>query len=928
MYIYQKDELIPQKKEVEIDKDIGKPKDISVKEVDTTLKVQTANSVNRKQYKINTNSEKKPVRIRGKAVNRTAISVNNSQIAVQKRSENILPKSQMKQNETNDSENDTEKKNIVYINKNCIQVNRKKSSIRRNKNVNIKQKVINKTRDIIDEQAENDSGAAAISSGFKVVRGIQISAEAFRTSQLLSEGMVKGVKTTFKGVKNVASVPERIRTGEIQINVKQKIRNIKTTTRKIVTADIKITKSDLKKLKNRTLDFTKRELILSRDITHKGTIKMADSLADSDDMGLQSLGTGIKTVNITGEIVGKSIDGVKAVPGQIKGVKTQVKKQVNTAVNKTIQTGKIAEHSYQAVKTQIRNVKKDGIKASLKKYGQSWKKSVRYKTKTAVIKAGNSIVSATFSGLRTVAVKVAIPIIIASVFIMFFINLISSVGVATASIFSPFMSNKSGQEINETEWLESKIDNKRAELITEVQKLYDKNLKKNGGEYDYIQISTNISAVSTAVTRENIDSSVYTTEKYIQLIQPIFHVMMLTKYELNADENEMTDVFNDIWDNISNITTEKQEEQFCDEGIKDRDGLVHADLNICPNHTEVKYHDQTTINTMISTCDIPTYVCKGHKDNLLLCGKSEGMTETRTLICKKSEHKHTASCFVSKGAFLIKTCPYNEEHEHSEEAGCYSIVIENHKHIEWKSETEPGCYATKYCTPDKTMNQPCTNCEYTIKCKGYAQCLGHKILKIKVIQNSFEDLLYRYYGKEIEELEARDNLTPDERLYLNDLKDNYDICSEYIKVISEEMGINTNEIISYDDTTLNQITSLACSYVGNPYVYGGTDIENGIDCSAFVQYIYGKFGTNLPRTSKEQVKCGQEVNSIDEAKQGDLIFYADDSNRDGVETDDEVYHVAMYIGDGKIVHASNEAPYPKGGIKISYVGAPYKIKRM
>ncbi len=95
-----------------------------------------------------------------------------------------------------------------------------------------------------------------------------------------------------------------------------------------------------------------------------------------------------------------------------------------------------------------------------------------------------------------------------------------------------------------------------------------------------------------------------------------------------------------------------------------------------------------------------------------------------------------------------------------------------------------------------------------------------------------------------------------------------------------------------------KIAKYGCQFIGNPYVYGGTSLTNGADCSGFVYRIYGNFGYSLPRTSYEQRSAGSSV-SYDEAQPGDLICY------DG--------HVGMYIGGGKIVHASNA----KTGIKVS-----------
>ena len=94
-----------------------------------------------------------------------------------------------------------------------------------------------------------------------------------------------------------------------------------------------------------------------------------------------------------------------------------------------------------------------------------------------------------------------------------------------------------------------------------------------------------------------------------------------------------------------------------------------------------------------------------------------------------------------------------------------------------------------------------------------------------------------------------------------------------------------------------QIAKYACQFVGNPYVPGGTSLTNGADCSGFTYRVYADFGYSLPRTSTEQRSAGREV-SYSEAQPGDLICYSG--------------HVAIYIGGGKIVHASTQ----KTGIKV------------
>jgi hypothetical protein len=102
-----------------------------------------------------------------------------------------------------------------------------------------------------------------------------------------------------------------------------------------------------------------------------------------------------------------------------------------------------------------------------------------------------------------------------------------------------------------------------------------------------------------------------------------------------------------------------------------------------------------------------------------------------------------------------------------------------------------------------------------------------------------------------------------------------------------------------------EIANFAKSFVGGRYIYGGTNPYIGADCSGFVKYILANAaGVGLPRTSSEQSTRGTTVASADQLQPGDLIFYG--SGR-------SVSHVAMYIGDGKIVHASSA----RTGIKIS-----------
>ncbi len=105
-------------------------------------------------------------------------------------------------------------------------------------------------------------------------------------------------------------------------------------------------------------------------------------------------------------------------------------------------------------------------------------------------------------------------------------------------------------------------------------------------------------------------------------------------------------------------------------------------------------------------------------------------------------------------------------------------------------------------------------------------------------------------------------------------------------------------------STRSKLVNFALQYVGNRYVWGGTSLTNGVDCSGFTMRVMQQFGVSLPHYSGSQAKMGKKVTSAS-MKPGDLIFYGNSRGR--------VNHVAIYIGGGQIVHAASR----KSGIKIS-----------
>ena len=112
-----------------------------------------------------------------------------------------------------------------------------------------------------------------------------------------------------------------------------------------------------------------------------------------------------------------------------------------------------------------------------------------------------------------------------------------------------------------------------------------------------------------------------------------------------------------------------------------------------------------------------------------------------------------------------------------------------------------------------------------------------------------------------------------------------------------------------------EVCEYALQFVGNAYKWGGTSLTKGADCSGFTLAVYSKYGVFLPHSSKAQANCGTRVD-ISEIQPGDLVFYGGKS----------IHHVAMYIGNGQVVHAWNS----KAGITTTsmYYNTPTRVMRV
>ncbi len=132
------------------------------------------------------------------------------------------------------------------------------------------------------------------------------------------------------------------------------------------------------------------------------------------------------------------------------------------------------------------------------------------------------------------------------------------------------------------------------------------------------------------------------------------------------------------------------------------------------------------------------------------------------------------------------------------------------------------------------------------------------------------------------------------------------VSAEYVDVVTKlDTAITMTELLygaGVSDVRVD-LTEYAKQFLGNPYVWGGTSLTNGADCSGFVLSIFAKYGISMPRVADAQATVGTSI-SADQLLPGDLIFYG----KGGY-----INHVAIYIGGGQVIHASTE----RTGIKIS-----------
>lgn len=143
------------------------------------------------------------------------------------------------------------------------------------------------------------------------------------------------------------------------------------------------------------------------------------------------------------------------------------------------------------------------------------------------------------------------------------------------------------------------------------------------------------------------------------------------------------------------------------------------------------------------------------------------------------------------------------------------------------------------------------------------------------------------------------------------------VAKQYVDLSYELAKAHSMEELQYGSGVSSRrvnLVNFAKKYLGYRYVWGGTSLSKGVDCSGFTQAVYKNYGYSIPRTSRSQASSGTKI-SQSNLKPGDLVFYGNNSSG-------YINHVAIYIGNNKVIHASNK----RDGIKISNVNYRKPIK--
>ena len=244
----------------------------------------------------------------------------------------------------------------------------------------------------------------------------------------------------------------------------------------------------------------------------------------------------------------------------------------------------------------------------------------------------------------------------------------------------------------------------------------------------------------------------------------------------------------------------------------------------------------------------------------------------------------------------------------SNDSGCEILeVVGNKAHI--VSGSVEGYVSTDYIL---TGELAATYANQIVKKLATVSADGLKVRTAPDLEAEVVNMVA--YGEELEVVEELEGwvkvLYDGQEAYVNE---------EFVSVGEDlKTALNMSEFLFGEGVSDVRVSlcEYAKEFLGNPYVWGGTSLTKGADCSGYVLSIFGKYGYSLPHSSRAQANMGTKV-SLAEAKPGDLVFYSKGGR---------INHVAIYIGGGQVVHASS----PKYGIRITsvYYRTPTTVRRI
>lgn len=549
-----------------------------------------------------------------------------------------------------------------------------------------------------------------ISKAFNISKGIdarifKINGESAKALKML----VRFHAVNSKPVKKILSASNTIKYKYIR--TQQNIHSLKQTSKNIVKGNLKVDMNVFvnagRKTANTVYKTSKSTLKVASkgvNITTNSQHHISSFLDNTDDTGLQSINLGVKGLNT-------SITGIKTAPKLIKYSYRGIK----TVTDTTVKSSRGLYRTGKGIKGAINLVKKTGYKSALKVYAN--------KVGQLIIKNSGSAITTIINIIKALSNKFILPLILIVAVVGAFASILSAPVGTVSALFGGFVTDKNtNEDILENEYLYEEVELKRDDFIVEVENVYNSNLSSNGGEYHTIKLF-NIWGSEISSGSEDVNSSISTTEEYVDKIEPIFHSIMITKYGLEPTRVDMYNEFIQLWDNITIFTLTEQPKEYCG-GVVQADGNYHAYYD-CPNSGGLTYHSHNTG----SSCDWNNYDCLGHEEDVSCDG-----------------------CTLDEDNNLY--CPNGGTH-----------------------------VVTNYCS--YLTIHSCSNLKTTFNCGGYRVCKGHKLLYIVLGTGSMDDIIQDVFIDEIEYLENKSYLTVDEQNRLNELYENYEFCLDYILHLQE-----------------------------------------------------------------------------------------------------------------------------------------------